>query len=574
MHPNDGRVVSNFIVQALKGEPITIYGEGTQTRSFCYVDDLIEGLHRLMGTADDFTGPVNLGNPAEFTIRELAEKVIALTGSRSALVFKPLPSDDPVQRCPDIGLARAGTRLAAADGARRRPSGHDRLLRRAARESRNRIGLIPVLTPIDFSRLQDALSTPLYWLEIALVFVCLAVAWVLDRRLEALARATEAKSRHPRLRGSVGRIFFSIAALLLLVIARSAFRAAGGTPFFTDIAVPLLVALAIIRMLVYVMRKLFAESAWLKASERAIAFSIWALVILYFIGVLPEVTHELDSIALPIGKSSVSLLTIAKGALAVVVTLVITLWVSSLVDQRLSHATAIDNTTRALLAKLLRAVLLVVGVLIALEAIGFDLTLLTVFGGALGVGVGLGLQKFAANYIAGYTILLEKSIRLGDMITVDGRQGRVAKVSNRFVVLRSLDGIEAMVPNETLITTTVLNHSNATHDIRVSTTVRIAYGADLDLALRLMEDAARAEPRLVSTPEPPVAFVNALGENGIDLELVLWVAGPQVGVQSLRSGVNRRILAAFAAAGIDIPAPRRLLIRDGRETPAQRDTPG
>ena len=106
MHPHDGRVVSNFIMQALKGEPITIYGDGKQTRSFCYVDDLIEGFIRLMNTTDDVTGPVNLGNPSEFTIRELAEKVISMTGSKSKLVFKPLPSDDPMQRCPDIALAR------------------------------------------------------------------------------------------------------------------------------------------------------------------------------------------------------------------------------------------------------------------------------------------------------------------------------------------------------------------------------------------------------------------------------------------------------------------------------------
>jgi len=106
MHPNDGRVVSNFIMQALKGEPITVYGEGIQTRSFCYVDDLIESLVRLMATSDDFTGPVNVGNPKEFSIRELAERVVALTGSRSKLVFKPLPSDDPMQRQPDITVAR------------------------------------------------------------------------------------------------------------------------------------------------------------------------------------------------------------------------------------------------------------------------------------------------------------------------------------------------------------------------------------------------------------------------------------------------------------------------------------
>jgi UDP-glucuronate decarboxylase len=107
MHEDDGRVVSNFIVQALSGRPITLYGDGQQTRSFCFVDDLIDGLVRLMRSPDDFTGPVNLGNPQEFTIRQLAEKVIALTGSRSKLSFEPLPSDDPRQRRPDIALAKS-----------------------------------------------------------------------------------------------------------------------------------------------------------------------------------------------------------------------------------------------------------------------------------------------------------------------------------------------------------------------------------------------------------------------------------------------------------------------------------
>jgi small-conductance mechanosensitive channel len=284
---------------------------------------------------------------------------------------------------------------------------------------------------------------------------------------------------------------------------------------------------------------------------------MWLLVILYFVGVLPEVARELDEIRLPIGKASISLLTILKGAGAVVLTLVVTLWVSGLIESRLDAAAGLDHNTRAVLARLVRAILLVVGVLIALQAIGFDITLLTVVGGAIGVGVGLGLQKLASNYIAGFTILLDKSIRLGDMITVDNRQGRVAKVTSRYVLLRSLEGIEIIVPNETLVTTTVLNHSHASHDIRVNATVRIAYDGDIDRALSIMEEAARAEPRHLSAPDPPTAFVNALGENGVDLELVMWVAGPQAGLQALRSGLNRRILTAFAANGIAIPPPRR-----------------
>ncbi len=120
MHPNDGRVVSNFIVQALNGKPITIFGEGKQTRSFCYVDDLIEAMVRIMATPDDFTGPVNIGNPGEFTILELAQKVVEMTGSKSQIVFQPLPSDDPMQRKPDISLARSALgwepRIALEDG--------------------------------------------------------------------------------------------------------------------------------------------------------------------------------------------------------------------------------------------------------------------------------------------------------------------------------------------------------------------------------------------------------------------------------------------------------------------------
>ena len=409
--------------------------------------------------------------------------------------------------------------------------------------------------PIDFSRLEVALATRDGWLDLAIVALCIGVAWVIDRRLEARARAAEAGSRR-RLHAGMGRVVFSLLALLLLAFGRAAYRFAGGTPLFIDIAIPLLIALAVIRMLLYGMRQLFAEQKWLKTSERAIAFSIWALVALYFVGALPEIARELDELKLPIGKS-VSLLTIVKGVAAVVVTLVITLWLSGLLERGLLSRTNVDTNTKALLAKLIRALLLVVGIMIALNAIGFDLTLLSVFGGALGVGIGLGLQKLAANYIAGFTILLERAIRLGDMITVDGRQGRVARVTSRYVVVRSLDGTEAIVPNETLVTTTVVNHSNAAHDIRVSIPIQIAHESDVDVALRLMEEAARGDRRLVPGADPPTAFLMAFTDSGVSLDLVLWVVGPPAGMQNFRSDLYRRILAAFGSHGIAIPFPRR-----------------
>ena len=218
--------------------------------------------------------------------------------------------------------------------------------------------------------------------------------------------------------------------------------------------------------------------------------------------------------------------------------------------------------------------LLVLGVLFALQAVGIDLTLLSVFGGALGVGIGLGLQKLASNYIAGFTILLDRSIRLGDMITVDNRFGVVTKVTARYVVVRSLDGIEAIVPNETLVTTTVLNHSYSSRDVRIGVPVQVGYGSDLELALQLMAEAAHGEARVLKAPDPPAAFVVRFADSGIDLELGFWIDDPENGQGNLRSAINRAIWRAFRANGISIPFPQREVRIIGGPAPVAADPPG
>lgn len=420
-----------------------------------------------------------------------------------------------------------------------------------------------MLEPITFSRLEKALSSPLGWADLAIVIFCVGVAWVIDSQLHKRSRAGD--PRTTRLHGGVARMVFALTALLLLLIGRFAYRRWGGAPVFIDLAIPLLIALAAIRMLVYAMRRLFSNQAWLEASERAIGFSIWGLVILYFIGVLPEVARELDEVALPIGKSSVSVLTIGKGIGAIVITLIIALWLSGMLEQRLLQATAIDVNTKAVLAKFVRAVLLIVGVLFALDAIGFDLTLLTVFGGALGVGIGLGLQKLAANYIAGFTILIDKSIRLGDLITVDNRFGVVSRVTSRYVVVRGQDGVEAIVPNEILVTTSVLHHPHPSNDIKLVIPIQVAYDANVDLALRLMEEAARAEASALKEEKAPVAQLVQFADSGIQLELVFWVRDPERGHGVAKSAVGRRILEAFRQNSVAIAHPRRE-VRLTRET--------
>ncbi len=184
---------------------------------------------------------------------------------------------------------------------------------------------------------------------------------------------------------------------------------------------------------------------------------------------------------IPVGQpSSVSVFELLKGVVVLVLTLSGCLWLSGVVEQRLQKAAHLDSSVRVVISKFVRALLLALGVLVALQAVGIDLTLLTVFGGALGVGIGLGLQKLASNYIAGFTILLDRSIRLGDRITVDKYSGVVAGLTSRYVIVRSLDGIEAVVPNETLVTTIVLNHSRAKREIRLGLPVQVAYDTDID----------------------------------------------------------------------------------------------
>jgi small-conductance mechanosensitive channel len=413
-----------------------------------------------------------------------------------------------------------------------------------------------MFAPIDFGRIETALSTRAGWTELGLVLVCLAAAWLVERR--ALRARDEHHAAHTkRLQASFTRVVFPVTAIALVTLTSFVYQRYVGTPFFLAIAGPMLIALAAIRMIVYGMRRLFHAERWLPTSERTISFTVWGLVVLYLVGLLPEIAEALAEVQIPIGKSQVSLMAIGTAILAVVFTLIVTLWISGMIEQRLLRATHIDSNLRAVLAKFVKAVLLVVAVLIALSTIGFDLTLLSVFGGALGVGIGLGLQKLASNYIAGFTILLDRSIRLGDMVTVDGRMGQVSKVTARYVVVRSLDGVDALVPNETLVTTTVLNHSYTTPDIRVRLPLAITYESDVERALALLEECARGVPRVLLERNPPVAQVASFDGNGINLELGFWISDPENGQGNVRSEIYRAILKAFAANGIRMPNPQR-----------------
>ncbi len=411
-----------------------------------------------------------------------------------------------------------------------------------------------MLAPLELDRIVQALSTPAGLVDLGAVLACFAVAWWVDRRVRL---GSGVESRFAKISaGSVNRVIFPLTALLLLLIVRGTLLR-WHPPLFFSIAVPLVVALALIRLCLYALHSLFGPSRFVPISERAISFTIFGALILYYFGVLPEVGNVLAEAKLPIGKTEVSVLDLGRDALVLILAIVAALWISGFLEQQLMRSKAGDMNARVVTAKLFRALLLLAGVLIALSVVGIDITVLSVFGGALGVGIGLGLQKLASNYIAGFTILLDRSVRIGDMITVDNRFGIVSKATARYVVVRSLDGIEAIVPNETMVTTTVLNHSYSSRDIKLGVPIQISYDSDLDLAMRLITDVALSEARVLRQPNPPLVLVLQFAENGIDLELAVWINDPENGQANLKSALYLGIWQAFRLNNIKIPYPQR-----------------
>ncbi|MGH8851425.1 MAG: mechanosensitive ion channel family protein [Casimicrobiaceae bacterium] len=410
-----------------------------------------------------------------------------------------------------------------------------------------------MLTPLNLDRIEYSLRTTDGWIELATIAVCFAIAWAVDRRVHVTSAR---ESRVAQLgAGSFNRLIFPLTALALLFIARALFRH-WLVPAFFPIALPLVVALALIRLSIYALRNIIGVQA-ASASERTLSFAIWGALLLYYVGVLPEIGGALADARLPIGAREVSVLDLGRDAVVIIVVIVLSLWAASLLEERLLRLAHLDNNLRVVLAKVLRAILILVGILVALSLVGIDLTVLTVFGGALGVGIGLGLQKLASNYIAGFTILLDRSIRLGDLITVDNRTGTVSVVTSRYVVVRSLDGTEAIVPNELLVTTTVLNHSYSSKNVKVGIPVQISYDSDLELAMRLMTDLAARETRVQHGPLAPVVNVLQFAANGIDLELAVWINDPEKGQGSLKTALNVAIWKAFRDHDIKIPYPQR-----------------
>ncbi|HAJ71124.1 MAG TPA: mechanosensitive ion channel protein MscS, partial [Methylophilaceae bacterium] len=246
------------------------------------------------------------------------------------------------------------------------------------------------------------------------------------------------------------------------------------------------------------------------------------------------------------------------GILTVIFTIFIALWLSRLLENKLMRANEVSLNMRVVLVKLVRIVFIFVAVLIALSAVGLDITLLSVFGGALGVGLGFGLQKVASNYVSGFIILLDKSMSIGDVVTIGSHNGVVKDMRSRYTTLKKLDGTEVIIPNEMMITEVVINHTSAEHKVRVQMPIQISYDSDIDVAISIMKDVTLKHQRTLTENENNIdVFIKGFGESGIDLMLSFWIADPEQGSAALQSELYYQIWVEFKNKNIVIPYPQR-----------------
>lgn len=397
--------------------------------------------------------------------------------------------------------------------------------------------------------LADIRDPDFIWQVLALIVSLLAASliarWWRARNEEGAGRLSDASAR----------LAFPLVGMLLVGAARL------GLENFLHVnllklAMPLLGSMALVRSVVFVLRQAFPRAAWLAAWERIIAATVWGWLALYITDVAPHVIAALESVQFAIGKQKVDLWMILHGVVTVFLTVVFALWVAGVIERKLMRVDALDSSLRIVGVRVAKALLTVIAIVTSLSLVGIDMTALSVFTGALGVGLGFGLQKIASNYVSGFIILLDRSIRLGNIVQVGNDAGQVTQITTRYTVLKHPGGTEFIVPNETLIGSTVQNQTYSDRRLRLATTVGVAYGSDLDRVMSIMVAVAEAHPRVLRDPAPKV-LLTQFADSAINLELGFWIDDPEEGRGNVISDINIGIWRAFREQGIEIPFPQR-----------------
>ena len=328
------------------------------------------------------------------------------------------------------------------------------------------------------------------------------------------------------------------------------------TTSILHIAISLINALIAIRLGIYFIRYLIKPRPWIRALENTIASLVWVIVALYLFGLLSPIRETLIQVQFSFGDNNFSLFLVLQVIFGSALAVLFAVTLGQFIENRLMKIDQLDMNARVMLNKILKITLYVVAVVVALSSIGLDLTFLSIFGGAFGVGLAFGMQKIASNYVCGFIILLDKSIHIGDILMVGEHYGAVTLIRSRYTVLRKLDGIEVIIPNETLISENIINHTFTDRKSRISIDVQISYKSSVDKAFEIMLNSAKNESRVLNDPEPSV-FLMKFADSGIDLMLSFYIVDPEEGSWGLKSDIYREIWDEFQKHGIEIPYPYR-----------------
>ncbi|WP_322056809.1 mechanosensitive ion channel family protein [Paraburkholderia sp. J63] len=338
-----------------------------------------------------------------------------------------------------------------------------------------------------------------------------------------------------------------------------------------DLALVPVVGIGLIYLAFFLLRRVFGRDKrthrLLAVSEGITTIVVWIGVVLRGLGLDDDVLRWSASVQFAIGQARFTLLAVVQAVLSVSVMLILALWLAIAFEDRIMRSPKLDANLKVFSVRIGRGAFVLTAVVMSLSMVGIDLTVLGMFSGALGVGLGFGLQKIASNYVSGFIVLADRSLRIGDTISVGGIQGRVTQIRRRYTVVRSLDGIETLIPNEKLITDVVQNHSSYLTRGYAKLSVKVAYTSDIELALQLLARAAQGVRRVCADPVP-TSYLVEFGSDGAQLELAFWIEDAAIGTTGVRSDVNRNVWRLFGEHGIAIPPPQRDVRLVGKEVSA------
>jgi small-conductance mechanosensitive channel len=403
------------------------------------------------------------------------------------------------------------------------------------------------------------LQSPVIALELAVLALCLAVSWLVSWALGRRRTSTDSILFGRRLMDGV--LFPTVALVLTYAMKLLLLKVQHMPVPVLKLVLPVLVALALIRLIARVLAAVFPISRGARLLEQVVSWGAWGLAVLWITGLSGPILEELDGLQFMLGKTRVSVSHVLEVVFTSGLVLVLALWLSTTLEQRVLKRAIEDLSMRKVASNALRVLLLLIGTLYALSSLGFDLTALSVIGGALGVGIGFGLQKLAANYVSGFVILLERSLRIGDFVRVDGFEGHVTDIKTRYTLVRAGNGRESVVPNELLLTQRVENLSLQSRHLLQTCTFWVGLESDIErMQVLLIQAALQVEWVL---PEPaPQALLSEVTPQGLRFNLDFWMDDPVNGQSLARSRVNVSVLSALRDAGVVLAhAPQEVVLR-------------